>query len=139
MLSQNNGNEYNTNIGWFRKIVLWIVDIFMEYGIDVEIVPEDYTSKKCSICGNEHKNGRKYRGLYICKKTGRKINSDINVALNIARRLGYRLKITKNIESYTVTHNGVRPLNPHQRANTRDPEIRNPVLQGGEGVIYIIP
>jgi hypothetical protein len=77
--------------------------------------------------------------LYICKKTGRKINSDINVALNIARRLGYRIKITKNIESYTVTHNGVRPLNPHQRANTRDPEIRNPVLQSGEGVIYIIP
>jgi len=23
MLSQNNGNEYNTNIWWFRKIVLW--------------------------------------------------------------------------------------------------------------------
>jgi hypothetical protein len=38
MLSQNNGNEYNTNIWWFRKIVLWIVDIFVEYGIDVEIV-----------------------------------------------------------------------------------------------------
>jgi hypothetical protein len=37
MLSQNNGNEYNTNIGWFRKIVLWIVDIFMEYDIDVEM------------------------------------------------------------------------------------------------------
>jgi hypothetical protein len=37
MLSQNNGNEYITNIGWFRKIVLWIVDIFMEYGIDLEM------------------------------------------------------------------------------------------------------
>jgi len=31
MLSQDNGNEYITNIWWFRKIVLWIVDIFMEY------------------------------------------------------------------------------------------------------------
>jgi putative transposase len=139
MLSQDNGNEYITNIWWFRKIVLWIVDIFVERGIDVEIVQEDYTSKKCSICGNKHKNERKYRGLYICKKTGRKINSDINVALNIARRLGYRIKITKNIESYPITHSGVRPLNPHQRANTRNPDIRNPVLQGGEGVIYIIP
>jgi putative transposase len=65
MLSQNNGNEYNTNIWWFRKIVLWIVDVFREYGIEVEIVPEDYTSKKCSICGNKHKNGRKHRGLYM--------------------------------------------------------------------------
>jgi hypothetical protein len=27
MLLQDNGNEYNTNIWWFRKIVLWIVDI----------------------------------------------------------------------------------------------------------------
>jgi transposase len=69
MLSQDNGNEYNTNI---RKIVLWIVDIFMEYGIDVEIVPEDYTSKECSICGVKHKKGRVYRGLYICIRLGRR-------------------------------------------------------------------
>ncbi len=110
MLSQNNGNEYNTNIWWFRKIVLWIVDIFMEYGIDVEIVQEDYTSKKCSICGNKHRNGRKYRGLYICSKTGKKINADIDASLNIARRLGYRVRVSRKIESYLVTHNGVRPL-----------------------------
>jgi hypothetical protein len=44
MLSQNNGNKYNTNIWWYKKIVLWIVDIFRDYGIEVEIVPEDYTS-----------------------------------------------------------------------------------------------
>jgi hypothetical protein len=30
MLSQDNGNEYNTNIWWFRKLVLWIVDVFRE-------------------------------------------------------------------------------------------------------------
>jgi putative transposase len=58
MLSQNNGNEYNTNIWWYRKIVLWIVDVFREYGIEVELVPEYYTSSECSICGNKHKNGR---------------------------------------------------------------------------------
>jgi len=27
----------------------------------------------------------------------------------------------------------MKKLIPHQRANTRDPEIRNPALQGGEG------
>jgi putative transposase len=126
MLTQNNSNEYNTNIWWSRKIVLWIVDIFMEYCIDVEIVPEDHTSRECSICGIRHKNGRKYRGLYECKKTGKKINSDINAALNIARRLGHRIRIARKIESYLVTHNGVKPLIPLQRANTRDPEVRNP-------------
>jgi transposase len=41
-----------------------------------------------------------YRGLYICKKTRKKINSDINAALNIARRLGYRIRIARKIESY---------------------------------------
>jgi putative transposase len=107
MLTQNNGNEYNTNIWWYRRIVLWIVDIFMEYGIDVEIVPEDYTSQRCSICGIRHKNGRKHRGLYICKKTGKKINADINAALNMARRPGHRIKIAIKIESYLVTHNGL--------------------------------
>jgi len=86
MLSQNNGNEYNTNIWWFRRIVLKIVDIFREYGIEVELLPEDYTSKKCSIYGIRHKNGRMYRGFYECKKTGKKINADINATLNIARR-----------------------------------------------------
>jgi putative transposase len=135
MLSQNNGNKYNTNIWWFRKIVLWIVDIFMEYGIEVEIFPEDYTSGEYSICGNKHKNGRIYRGLYECKKTGRKINADINAALNIARRLGYMIRIARKIESYLVTHNGVKPLIPLQRANTRDPSIETPPLKGGEGVI----
>jgi putative transposase len=128
MLSQDNGNEYNTNIWWYRKIVLWIVDVFREYGIDVEIVPEDYTSKECSICGNKHKNGRIYRGLYECMKTGKKINADINAALNIARKLGHRIRIARKIESYSITHNGVRPLTPRQRANTQDPSIENPPL-----------
>jgi hypothetical protein len=49
--------------------VLWSVDIFREYGIEVEIVPEDYTSKECSICGNKHKNGRIY--IEVCIYAGR--------------------------------------------------------------------
>ena len=72
MLSQDNGNEYITNIWWFRKIVLWIVDIFVEHGIDVEIVPEDYTSKKCSICGNRHKNGGNIEDCIYARKQGGK-------------------------------------------------------------------
>jgi putative transposase len=128
MLSQGNGNEYNTNIWWYRKIVFWVVDVFREYGIEVELVPEHYTSKECSECGEIHENGRVYRGLYICNKTGRKVNADVNSALNIARRIGYKVKITGKIESYRVTHNGVKPLNPDLRANTQDPEVRNPAL-----------
>ena len=64
--------------------------------------------------------------MYVCRRTGRKINADVNAAINIARRNGYRIKITRKIESYLVTHNGVKPLNPHRRGNTLDPEVRNP-------------
>jgi putative transposase len=135
MLSQNNGNWYSTNMWWFRKIVLWIVDVFREYGIDVELLPEDYISKECSICGIRHKNRRIYRGLYICRKTKKKINADINAALNIAGRLGHRVRISRKIESYLVTYNGVKPLIPRQGTNTRDPSIETSPLGRG-GVIF---
>jgi transposase len=65
---------------------------------------------------------------YICSKTGKKINADINAALNITRRLGHRIRISRKIESYLVTHNGVKPLIPLQGANTRDPSIETPPL-----------
>ncbi len=91
-------------------------------------VKEYYTSRECSICGEVRENGRVYRGLYVCRRTGRKVNADVNVALNIARRQGYRVKVARKIESYIVTHNGVISLTPHQGANTRDPEVRNPAL-----------
>jgi len=100
----------------------------MEYGIEVEIVPEDYTSKECSIYGIRHKNGRIFRGLYICRKTGKKVNADINATLNIARRLGNTIRISRKIESYHVTRNGIKPLIPLQGANTRDPSIKTPSL-----------
>ncbi len=124
-------NEYVAPIELLMSVIC--LKLFMYSIPNMKIVPEDYTSKQCSICGIRHKNGRKHRGLYECKKTGKKINSDINTALNIARRLGHRIRIARKIESYSITHNGIRPLNPCQRANTRDPEIRNPALQGGEG------
>jgi putative transposase len=66
----------------------------------MEIVPEDYTSQACSVCVIIQKNGRIYRGLYICKKTRKKINSNINAALNMARKVGHRIRIARKIESY---------------------------------------
>jgi transposase len=59
VLSQDNGKEYNTNIWWYRKIVLWIVDAFREYDIEDEPIPEYYTGKECSICGNKQTKKRK--------------------------------------------------------------------------------
>jgi transposase len=72
--------------------------------------------------------------LYICSKTGKKINADINTTLNIVRRLGHRIRIARKVESYSITHNDVKPLNPRQRANTQGPSIDTPPLKGGGGV-----
>ena len=70
---------------------------------------------------------------YICKKTRRKINADINATPKIARKPGHRIKIARKIESYMATHNGVKPLNLHQRANTRTPAIETRPSRAGRG------
>ncbi|MGC8544283.1 MAG: transposase, partial [Vulcanisaeta sp.] len=121
-----NGNEYNTNIWWFRKITQWLVNVLEEYGIKANLVNEAYTSKTCSICGEVHENGRRYRGLYVCPKTGKAINADINASINISRRVGYEVKVRHRIMSIQVTTNGT--LNPHQRANAGDLQHGNPAL-----------
>mgnify|MGYP000170244802 CR=1 FL=1 len=47
------------------------------------------------------------------------------------------MRIARKIESYHVTHNGVKPLNPLQGANTRDPSIETPPFRAGRGHIVI--
>jgi len=134
MITQDNGNEYNTNIWWYRKLALWLYDALQEYGIELLLTPELRTSVECSICHIEHNGARVYRGLYICERTGKKLNADLNAANNIAHRAGYEVAI-KKIESYKVTHSGVKPVTPLRRGAARDPSIGNPALQGREGVI----
>jgi len=113
--------------------VLWIVDVFREYCIEVELVPEHYTSKECLECGDVHENGRIYRGLYVCRRNRRKINADVNAAINIARKQEYKVKITRKIESYLVTHNGVKPLTPIGGLTPKTQRFETPPFKGGEG------
>ncbi|MGC9135263.1 zinc ribbon domain-containing protein [Caldivirga sp.] len=96
----------------------WFVNVLEEYGIKANLVNEAYTSKTCSIYGEVHENGRRYRGLYVCPKTGKAINASIN----IARKLGYEVKARQKIMNFQVIINGVKPLNPHQRTNNQDPQ-----------------
>jgi putative transposase len=138
MVSQNNGNEYNTNIWWFNKIINWLKDVLEEYGIKLNVVNEYGTSKQCSICNVEHEKGRVKRGLYVCELTGIKINADINAARNIAKRVGYETPMPRKILTYIVTSNGVKPITP-KRGNCRDPHGRNPAQQGqGRGSFTIM-
>jgi len=123
MLSQDDGNEYNTNVWWFNKIINWLKDVLEEYGIKLNIVNEYGTSKQCSICSMKHENGRVKRGLYVCPVMGIKINADINAARNIAKKVGYETPTPKKILSYIITTNGVKPLTPKEGVTIETPKI----------------
>ena len=123
LVSQDDGNEYNTNVWWFSKVINWLNDVLEEYGIKLRVVNEYGTSKHCSICDMKHENGRVKRGLYICPVTGIKINADLNAARNIAKRVGYNTPIPRKILTYMVTTNGVKPLTPKEGETTKTPKI----------------
>jgi len=123
LVGQDNGNEYNTNVWWFNKIVNWLNDVLQEYGIRLNVVNEYGTSRQCSICDMKHENGRVKRGLYVCELTGIKINADLNAARNIAKRVGYEVPMPRRILSYMVTTNGVKPLTPKEGVTIETPKI----------------
>jgi putative transposase len=123
MLSQNNSNEYNTNIWWFNKVIRWLGEVLQEYGIKLNVVNEYRTSRQCSICNANHENGRVKRGLYVCPVTSIKINADLNAARNIAKKAGYETPMPTKILSFIVTTNGVKPLTPMEGVTIETPKI----------------
>ncbi len=133
LVSQNNGNEFNTNVWWFNKIINWLKDVLEEYGIKLHVVNEYGTSKQCSICNMEHEKGRIKRGLYVCETTGIEINADINAARNMAKRVGYNAPIPRKILSYIVTTNGVKPITPKEGVTVETPRVKPRPLGGGKG------
>jgi putative transposase len=133
LVGQGNGNEYNVNIWWFSKIINWLGDVLEEYGIKLYVVNEYGTSKQCSICNMEHENGRVKRGLYVCPVTGIKINTDLNAARNIAKRVGYETPMPRRILSYIITTSGVKPLTPMEGATTKTPQDQPYLPEVGRG------
>ncbi len=92
-------------------------------------------SLECSLCRSIHSNGRVYRGLYICRKTKRRINVDLNAASNIARRLGYKVEIRK-IESYIATHSRLKTHNPAEGVTPKTPAVKTSPSRAGRGSVY---
>jgi transposase len=82
-IAQDKGNERNTNFWSYSAIIKRIKNVAQEYGIKVKLVDEENTSKKCSLCGEIHEDGRIERGLFKCPHTGKVINADLNGAINI--------------------------------------------------------
>ena len=68
------------------------------YGIEVIETEESYTSQDCALCGQRHKkstakgrlSGRAYTGIYGCSTHHKLINSDVNGAINIVKKVERR-------------------------------------------------
>ena len=62
---------------------------------------------------------------YICGKTKRGINADLNASSNITRKLGYKVGIRK-MESYIATHNELKPITPLGGVKPETPAVETP-------------
>jgi len=76
-----------------QKISQWAHGQFVKYlgykaeryGMWVEQIPEDYSTRTCSYCGCEKKNAPRGR-VYTCSGCGAVIHRDVNGASNICSR-----------------------------------------------------
>jgi putative transposase len=77
------GNQKLHSFWPFMQIRQRIRELGEEYNIHVGFKSERGTSKRCSICGQAHRNGRIQRGLYKCAEIYTRLNADVNGAYNI--------------------------------------------------------
>jgi putative transposase len=78
----DNANQKIHNFWAFAQIRKRICELAEEYGIAVEPVDEEGSSKTCVMHPSEQ-NGRIHRGLYRCGVLGVKYNADAGGAVNI--------------------------------------------------------
>jgi len=91
------GNQKLHNFWPFAQIRQRIQELSEECSIRVRFKSERGTSKRCSVCGKKHKNGRVKRGLYKCPDTNVRLNADVNGANNL-------------LEPKVAADSGSRPL-----------------------------
>ena len=98
--SRNWGRDGNKKLhGWeFDRFTRLLEYKAEEYGILVERVEEENTSKTCCCCGKIDGSNRVERGLYVCDSCETIMNADVNGAVNIRR------KITQNPPSEDMSN-----------------------------------
>jgi len=71
----------------FNYVIKRLTEVAEEYGIQVLIVNEAFTSQTCPLCGQRHANGRVFRGLFECRREGVVMNADLVGAFNILKKV----------------------------------------------------
>jgi putative transposase len=85
--NNNNGSKVNSmvhNFWSFRYIIERLKTTAENYGINVRLVEESYTSSVCPFC--KTRGMRRYRGLFYCPECSQMMNADVVGVLNIARK-----------------------------------------------------
>ncbi|WP_148883479.1 RNA-guided endonuclease InsQ/TnpB family protein [Thermococcus aciditolerans] len=71
----------------FNYLIKRLTEVAEEYGIEVEVVDEAFTSQVCPLCGQRHINARFVRGLFECHREGVVMNADLVGAFNILKKV----------------------------------------------------
>ncbi|MEM4970670.1 MAG: transposase [Sulfolobales archaeon] len=110
----NKGSKVNfeiVHIWSYGYLLRRLRDVAEEYGIEVEHVDEENTSRTCPICRTIENHERISRGLLKCYKHNIAFNADLVGAFNI---LAKKKAITPSPALYGV---GVTRLRPGERLN----------------------
>ena len=71
----------------FNMVIQRLREVTGEYGIQLLVVGEAFTSQSCPLCGQRHANGRIFRGLFKCRREGVVMNADLVGAFNILKKV----------------------------------------------------
>lgn len=72
------------NIGTLKAEFLHIAK---NYGIQVSIIPSEYTSQQCEVCGCIDSENRLDQEHFCCTHCGHSMNADLHAAINIRNRV----------------------------------------------------
>lgn len=78
--NSNKGKKQNfllSHVWRFNYLIKRLKEVAKEYGIEVIITDEAFTSKTCPLCGQQHSNRRIFRGLFKCHRGGVVMNADL--------------------------------------------------------------
>jgi len=88
--NSDRGSKQNfilSHVWRFNYVIKRLKEVAEEYGIQVLVVNEAFTSKTCPVCGKPHEGARFVRGLFKCPAAGLVFNADLVGAFNILKKV----------------------------------------------------
>ncbi|ALM74806.1 RNA-guided endonuclease InsQ/TnpB family protein [Thermococcus barophilus] len=88
--NSSKGKKHNfllSHVWRFNYVIKRLTEVAEEYGIEVIITDEAFTSQICPLCDQRHSNARFVRGLFKCHREGVVMNADLVGAFNILKKV----------------------------------------------------